>query len=69
MKRELEQPPTPHFRVPIVVEAKRGVRFGDLVEFIPKEPTRSWIHRLRDWLIRILKAICRQFARLMPGGK
>ncbi|MBV8609984.1 MAG: hypothetical protein JO034_21305 [Singulisphaera sp.] len=35
MKRELERPPTPEFRVPIVVEAKRGVRFGDLAEFPP----------------------------------
>ena len=35
MKRELERPPTPEFRVPIVVEAKRGVKFGDLVEFPP----------------------------------
>ncbi len=33
MKRELERPPTPEFRVPIVVEAKRGPRFGDLAEF------------------------------------
>ncbi len=35
MKRELERPPTPEFRVPIVVEAKQGVRFGDLAEFPP----------------------------------
>ena len=41
MKRELERPPTPEFRVPIVVEAKRGPRFGDLAEFPPpKEPGR-----------------------------
>ena len=26
MKRELERPPTPEFRVPIVVEAKRGLQ-------------------------------------------
>ena len=39
MKRELERPPTPEFRVPIVVEAKRGVRFGDLAEFpLPSGP-------------------------------
>jgi hypothetical protein len=37
MKRELERPPTPEFRVPIVVEAKRGVRFGDLKEFPPPQ--------------------------------
>ena len=37
MKRELERPPTPEFRVPIVVEAKRGPRFGDLTEFPPPQ--------------------------------
>jgi hypothetical protein len=37
MKRELERPPTPEFRVPIVVEAKRGPRFGDLTEFSPPQ--------------------------------
>jgi len=32
MKGVLEQSPTPDFKVPIVVEPKRGMRFGDLVE-------------------------------------
>jgi hypothetical protein len=31
MKLVLEQPPIPDFTVPIVVEAKRGERFGELV--------------------------------------
>lgn len=35
MKTELEQPPTRDFRVPIVVEAKRGRRFGELAKFPP----------------------------------
>ncbi len=43
MRRELERPPTPEFRVPIVVEAKRGLRFGGLVEFpVPREPVRRF---------------------------
>ena len=32
MKKVLEQPPTSDFRVPIIVEAKIGERFGDLHE-------------------------------------
>lgn len=32
MKPLLEQPPTPEFKVPIVVEAKRGERFGELAD-------------------------------------
>jgi DNA polymerase I len=31
VKPVLEQPPTPGFSVPIVVEPKRGTRFGELV--------------------------------------
>ena len=61
MRRELERPPTPEFRVPIVVEAKRGVKFGDLVEFpAPRKPgcrfagLRAWLGRLvarARWLV------------------
>jgi DNA polymerase I-like protein with 3'-5' exonuclease and polymerase domains len=57
MKRELERPPTPEFRVPIVVEAKRGVKFGDLVEFpAPRKPgcRFAW---LRAWLGRLIARV------------
>ena len=57
MKLELERPPTPEFRVPIVVEAKRGVRFGELEEFPP--PRRGWRARLRAWLAKAIGVVRR----------
>jgi DNA polymerase I-like protein with 3'-5' exonuclease and polymerase domains len=57
MTRELQRPPTPEFRVPIVVEAKRGVRFGELAEFPPPAPARrGWPSRLRSWLLAVAAA-------------
>jgi DNA polymerase I-like protein with 3'-5' exonuclease and polymerase domains len=63
MKRELERPPTPEFRVPIVVEAKRGVRFGDLEEFPPPGRKPGWRGRLRAWL-----AALGRLARRLAGA-
>ena len=69
MRRELERPPTPEFQVPIVVEAKRGLRFGDLVEFpAPRKPgcrfagLRAWLGRLvaraRRLVVRVWSIFC-----------
>lgn len=37
IKRTLEEPPVPEFRIPIVVEPKRGLSFGDLKTVDPAE--------------------------------
>ena len=39
MKKVLETPPVPEFQVPMVVEAKRGFAFGDLVTVEATTPT------------------------------
>ena len=72
MRRELERPPTPEFRVPIVVEAKRGLRFGDLVEFpVPRKPG-CWFTGLRAWLGRLVararRLVVRVWSILHPGA-
>ena len=70
MKRELERPPTPEFRVPIVVEAKRGVRFGELEGYLP--PRRGWAARFRAWLgsaAAALRHLARTMARLVGGER
>ena len=72
MRRELERPPTPEFRVPIVVEAKRGLRFGDLVEFpVPRKPG-CWFTGLRAWLGRLVararRLVVRVWSILRPGA-
>ena len=73
MRRELERPPTPEFRVPIVVEAKRGLRFGDLVEFpAPRKPCCCWFTGLRVWLGRLVararRLVVRVWSILCPGA-
>ena len=72
MKRELERPPTPHFRVPIVVEPKRGLRFGDLAEFpAPRKPgcrftgLRAWFGRL---VARVRRLVVRVWSFLCSGA-
>ena len=72
MKRELERPPTPEFRVPIVVEAKRGVKFGDLVEFPAPRKPGCWFTGLRAWLGRLVararRLVVRVWSFLCPGA-
>ncbi len=57
MKRTLEEPPTPDFRVPIVVEPKAGDRFGELAKLGPEVLSPYWVqrvwHRLRRWAGRV----------------
>ncbi|MDY3555982.1 DNA polymerase [Gemmata sp. JC717] len=57
MKRTLEEPPAPDFRVPIVVEPKAGERFGELAGLGPETLSPYWIqrvyHRLRGWIRRV----------------
>jgi DNA polymerase I-like protein with 3'-5' exonuclease and polymerase domains len=67
MKEELERPPTPEFRVPIVVEAKRGRRFGELVEFSPPAPPGPRPPGLRDRLSRVLGRVGRWVARMLTA--
>ena len=43
MKRTLEEPPTPDFRVPVVVEPKAGDRFGELAALGPEVLAPYWI--------------------------
>ena len=72
MRRELERPPTPEFRVPIVVEAKRGLRFGDLVEFPAPRKPGCWFTGLRAWLGRLVararRLVVRVWSILCPGA-
>ncbi|HKM54800.1 MAG TPA: DNA polymerase [Isosphaeraceae bacterium] len=72
MRRELERPPTPEFRVPIVVEAKRGVRFGDLAVFPAPRKPGCWFTGLRAWLGRLVararRLVVRVWSVLRPGA-
>jgi DNA polymerase I-like protein with 3'-5' exonuclease and polymerase domains len=57
MKRTLEEPPAPDFRVPVVVEPKAGVRFGELAPLGPEVLSPYWVqrawHRLSRWARRV----------------
>jgi len=57
MKKVLERPPTPDFRVPIIVEPKVGTRFGDLRELHPAEWSDWWIVRAWHWIWTKLKGL------------
>ncbi|MFO0892834.1 MAG: DNA polymerase [Isosphaeraceae bacterium] len=65
MKSLLERPPTPDFRVPVVVEAKRGARFGELAEIKGEASRPHWLSRLLAPIARFLRWILR---RIRPTG-
>jgi hypothetical protein len=61
MRQVLETPPTPDFRVPIVVEPKVGVRFGEL-RGVPDRETRM---PPRDLAVIVRRCLARgQYRRL-----
>lgn len=62
MSRILEAPPTPDFRVPIVVEPKIGPRFGDLREL------ERWEYA-SNWFVRMWHRIVRSCRRLIQTAK
>lgn len=61
LKLVLEQPPVTDFQVPIVVEPKAGVRFGEMEKLRPEDLRDSWLARLwfplKEWLARQLKRV------------